>query len=248
MKKRKIASFFILLFLSSGFYLKAQESESSSGLPISYGAKLGAAFSGFTHHQEVFSEKRAGFAIGAFAEYTVIPMVGVSAELNYVQEGAFHVTPSLIYPEDRVNVTDNISKQASDVRLHSLQIPVLVNVRAPYLSGNVIPKLIMGYSFDFILKAKSKDMLYISDPNSNIVDLPIEKRSTETVSSSFKDFNMGPVLGLGLDFKGDKFTYMFEARYKIGIKDINNLGSLNIYNEENDFSVNTLTITMGIGF
>jgi hypothetical protein len=244
MKKRKIASFFILLFLSSGFYLKAQESESSSGMPISFGAKVGGAFSGFTNHEEVFTSMRGGFTLGAFAEYKVNSIVGVAAELNYVQEGAFHVNPMLIYPASTVNYTESIYKTSSDIRLHTLQIPVLVNIRAPYISGNAVPKLILGYSFDFIMKAKSKDMYMISDPTG----LPLEQRSNETVSSSFKDFNMGPVLGLGVDFKGDKFTYIFEARYKIGIKDINNLGSLNIYNSQYDFSVNTLTVTLGIGF
>lgn len=243
MKKRKIASILILLLLSSSLLLRAQES-SSSGKPISFGIRAGGVFSGFTNHQEIFTSMRTGLAAGAFAEYRFIPLVGISVEANYVQEGAFHANPFLIYPASSVNYTNSIYKTSSDIRLHTVQLPVLVNLRAPGISGNVAPKLILGYSFDFILKAQSKDMYMISSST----DMPLETRSNETVSSSFKDFNMGPIVGLGVDFNGDKFTYMLEARYKIGIKDINNLGNLNSFNSQYDFSVNTLTVTLGIGF
>lgn len=242
MKKKRIVSILILLFLSSAALLKAQEG--SSGKPISFGIRAGGVFSGFTNHQEVFTSMKGGISAGAFFEYRPISLVGVSVEANYVQEGAFHANPLLIYPASTVNYTDDIYKTSSDIRLHTVQVPLLVNIRAPKISGSAIPKLILGYSFDFILNANAKDMYMISS-NSQI---PLSSRGTEDVTSSFQSWNMGPVAGFGIDFTGEKLTYMFEARYKVGFKDISNLGSLNSTNSQYDFSVNTFTVTVGIGF
>lgn len=244
MKKRKIVSAMILFLLSSGLLLQAQESGSSSGKPISFGIKAGGCFSGFTNHQDIFTGMRSGLGIGIFAEYKPISFAGISAEVNYVQEGAFHANPFLIYPSSTINYTSSIYKTSSDIRLHTLQIPILINLRAPKISGDVVPKLIIGYSFDFILNATSKDMYMVSGTS----EVPISSRSSENVTSSFESWNMGPVCGLGFDFAGDKLTYMLEARYKIGLKDINKLGSLNSLNSQYDFSVNTFTVTLGIGF
>lgn len=242
MKKKRIVTILILLFVSSAALLKAQEG--SSGKPINFGIKIGGVFSGFTNHQEVFTSMRGGLAFGAFAEYKVSPLLGVSAEVNYVQEGAFHANPFLIYPASTVNYTENIYMTSSDIRLHTLQIPVLLNIRAPKMSGNVLPKLIVGYSFDFLMNATSKDMYMVT----NGADYPLSSRGKEDVTSSFQSFNMGPIVGFGIDFTGDKFTYMLEARYKVGINNINKLGGLNTINSQYDFSVNTFTVTVGIGF
>lgn len=246
MKDKKKISLLILFFLCSGFFLRAQENTSSSGKPISFGARAGGVFSGFTNHQEVFTNMRFGLNVGAFAEYKPLSFLGVSAEVNYVQEGAFHANPFLIYPASTVNYTQNIYKTSSDIRLHTLQVPILVNLRAPKISGSVSPKLILGYSFDFILGAYSKDMYMVTGTGGS--DYPMTNRGYVNVSSSIKNFNMGPIVGIGFDFASDKFTYMIEARYKIGINDINALGGLNTFNSQYDFSVNTLSVTLGIGF
>lgn len=243
MKKKRIVSFLILLFLSSAALLRAQEG--SSGKPISFGIKAGGVFSGFTNHQEVFTSMRGGLAAGAFFEYKPLSLLGIAVEANYIQEGAFHANPFLIYPASTVNYTEDIYKTTSDIRLHTFQVPVLLNIRAPKISGNAVPKLILGYSFDFISQAITKDMYMINGTSTSI---PMESRGKEDVTSSFGSFNMGPVAGFGIDFTGENLTYMFEARYKVGLKDISNLGSLNSINNQYDFSVNTFTVTVGIGF
>lgn len=227
--------------MASVSILKAQ---SSSDKPITFGIKAGGVFSGFTHHHEVFTQKRSGLGAGAFLEFNPLSVIGISIEANYLQEGAFHANPLLVYPASTVNYTSNIYKTYSDIRLHTLNVPVLVSIRAPKISGNAVPKLILGYCYDYILNATSQDM-YMTNGNSY---LPIESRGKEDVTSSFQSWNMGPIAGIGVDFKGDDFTYMIEARYKVGIRDINNLGNLNSKNSQYDFSVNSLTVTIGIGF
>lgn len=228
--------------MCSGLMIRAQEG--SSDKPIAFGLKAGGVFSGFTNHREVFTSMRSGVGAGLFFEFKPISILGISVEANYLQEGAFHANPFLIYPASTVNYTSNLYKTSSDIRVHTLNVPLILNIRAPKMSGNVVPKLMLGYFYDYYLKAVSQDMYMISSTS----DLPLSSRGTEDVSSSFKSWNMGPVAGIGVDFNGDKLTYMFEARYKVGLREINNLGSLNSINNQYDFSVNTLTVTVGIGF
>ena len=238
----------ILFLLSSGLNLMAQESANSSGKPISFGVRAGGVFSGFTNHQEVFTGLRMGLDMGAFVEYKPVSMLGISAEVNYVQEGAFHANPFLIYPASSVNYTTDIFKTSSDIRLHTVQVPLLLNIRAPKISGSVVPKLILGCSFDFILNATAQNMYMISGSSSGNPDLPLTTRGKDNVSSSFQKSNIGAICGVGFDFAGDKITYMLEARYKIGLNDINNMGGLNTLNSQYNFSVNTFSVTLGIGF
>lgn len=233
-----------MLLLASGVSTQAQGNNGSSGKPLSFGIKAGGVFSGFTNHGDVFTSSRTGLTLGAFSEFRVTDYIGVSAEANYVQEGAFHVNPYLVYPAATVNYTTSIYKTSSDIRLHTLQVPLLVSIRAPKINGAVTPKLIVGCSFDFILKATSNDMFMISGNP----DIPLSNRGTENVTSSFEKLNIGPVFGVGFDFASDNLTYMLEARYKIGMRDINGLGGLNSLNSQYDFSVNTLTVTFGVGF
>ena len=244
MKKRKLVGSLIIFVLASGVFLHAQNGGSTSEKPLTFGIKAGGAFSGFTNHQDIFTGTRSGVSAGAFVAFSPVSFVGVSLEVNYVQEGAFHANPLLIYPASTVNYTTSIYKTNSDIRLHTVQVPVLINVKAPGMNGTVVPKLILGYSFDFILNATSQDNYMISaNP-----DIPLTSRSKENVTSSFESWNMGPVCGFGIDFSGDKLTYMLEARYKVGIRNINALGGLNTLNSQYDFSVNTFTVTLGIGF
>jgi hypothetical protein len=228
----------VLILLFSGSLLFAQDSK-----PV-FGIRAGGSFSGFTNHQDVFTGMRSGFFAGGFFEFKAASFLGIALEANYVQEGAFHANPFLIYSASSVNYTTNIYKTTSDVRIHTLQVPLLFNIRAPKINGSVTPKLILGYSFDYIIKAVSNDMYMISAQP----DLPLSKRGTENVSSSFQSWYMAPVCGVGIDFPGEKVTYMLEARYSIGLRNINNLGGLNTLNSQYDFSVNTFAITLGIGF
>jgi hypothetical protein len=211
--------------------------------PISFGIKVGASSSGFTRDRQVFSDKKLGLACGIFAEYKLMGFLGVEVSANYVQEGGAHVSPKLVYPVSLLNVNQLVTKQSSDVLLHTLQVPLILNIRPSVMSENLCPRISVGYSFDFILNATSKDNVMMTSSPNNIL---ISDRHKENVTSSFSAMNMGPILGLGLDFKSDKHIYLLDVKYKIGMSEINNLGSLTTTNGERPFSISTLTITIGI--
>jgi hypothetical protein len=122
-------------------------------------------------------------------------------------------------------------------------VPLILNIRPNVMSEKLSPRISIGYSFDFILNAISKDNVEVASSPYNIL---LSDRQKENVSPSFSNFNMGPVLGLGMDFKSDKHTFLIDVRYKIGISEINNMGGLTTINGERPFSVNTLTVTFGI--
>lgn len=237
MKKNQLVLVFLLILISR-ITLTAQENTSQ----LTYGVHLGSTYSGFTHNHEVFSLMKSGLAFGLFAEIKPLPFLGVSAGLDYMMEGAFHISPYLIYPASSISYSGGlIFKEASDVTLHDISIPIMVNLRP--IAGSVIsPSFSLGYSFDFILGAKSRDMI-MSNGTSFI---PVEKRSYENVGASFEKWNMGPVAGVGITFPGLKYNYAFEIRYKVGLRDINNLAGLNTINSQYDFSVNTFIFYLTI--
>ncbi|MCX6325537.1 MAG: outer membrane beta-barrel protein [Bacteroidia bacterium] len=236
MKKNQLVLVFLLIVLSR-INLTAQENTSL----FSYGLRLGSGFSGFTHNHEVFTQKKSGLAAGLFAEVNPAPFLGISFEADYLMEGAFHVSPYLIYPESSVSYSGGlIYKYASDVTLHNIHLPVLINIR-PITKG-VSPTFSLGYSFDFFLTAISHDMIMSSGTSL----IPVTDRSIENVASSFEKWNMGPVAGVGIKFPGLKFNYSFDVRYKVGLLDINNLAGLNSLNGQYDFSVNTLIFFLTI--
>jgi|GEM_PF-4037783 len=237
MKKTK----FILLFLLLVFcplYLTAQETVS----PLSYGLHLGPGFSGFTNHGEVFSRHKTGLSAGLFVEYKPLAFLGVTLEVNYLMEGAFHVSPYLIYPESNIYYAGGlIYKSSSDVTLHNLNLPLLIKLRPVNLPA-ASPFISLGYSVDFLLSAISRDNIM----GTGTGDIPVSDRTCEDVSGSFMDWNHGPVAGIGLEFPGGKLNYAIEARYKVGLMYINDLAGLNTLNGEYDFSVNTLTFCITI--
>ena len=238
MKKVKLILVFILIILCR-INLTAQENSSQ----FSYGVHLGTSFSGFTHNREVFSLLKSGFTGGLFAEFKPLPYLGISLEADYLMEGAFHVDPLLVYVSSSVNYPGGlVYKYASDVTLHNIHFPLLINIR-PITTG-VSPTISLGYSFDYFLTVNSKDMIMASGTSGT--SIPIANRSSENVSSSFEKWNMGPVAGVGINFPGNKFNISFDVRYKVGLRNINNMSGLNISNGQYNFSVNTLLFYLTI--
>ena len=229
---------FIVLFILSLVICNFEGLSQEGVNPFSYGLHIGPTFSGFTHYREVFTQKKSGVSLGIFAEYSLTPLIGVSLETNYLMQGATNVSPYLIYPESSISYANgSITKVSSDITLHSFQVPVMINIR-PIIEGNIIPKISLGYTFDYIIKAWSKDMIFLSGPTY----VPLSDRSFEDVTSSFEKWNCGPVFCTAIEFKTSKLNYSIEARYQLGLRDINGLAGLNMLNHQFDFSVNTFTI------
>lgn len=202
---------------------------------LKYGVHIGTSSSGFTNDRQVFSKNILGFAGGIFGEYQMNSLIGISLDANYMMAGAFHVSPYLIYPASVVSYPGNVVyKESSDISLHTIQIPLLINLTP--ISNGVEPIISFGYSFQYFISAISRDMMVMDGDNV----MAISGRPKENVSSSFQKWSMGPVAGLGIKFPGNKADYIFELRYHVGLRDINNLAELNMQNGQHSFSMNSL--------
>jgi hypothetical protein len=237
MKKSKLLLVFLLILLCR-FNSTAQESASQ----FSYGLHLGSSFSGFTNNYEVFSLIKTGFTGGLFVEYKPAPVIGISLDVAYLMEGAFHVDPLLIYPQSSISYPGgSVYRYASDITLYNLHAPLMINFR-PVKTG-VSPTISLGYFFDYMLGAHSQDMIMASGTTSQI---PVSERSSTNVSTSFEKWNMGPIAGVGITFPAEKYNISFDVRYKVGTWNINTQGGSTVQNGLYNFSVNTLLFYLTI--
>ena len=186
---------------------------------------------------------KSGFSGGLFIEIKPAPFLGISLDADYVMEGAFHVDPLLIYTASSVSYPGGlVYKYASDITLHNIHVPLLINIR-PITTIGVSPTISLGYSFDYLLTANSRDLIMASGTTSPI---PVNERTFSNVSNSFEKWNMGPVAGVGINFPGNKFSVSFDVRYKVGLRNISNQAGLNTINGQYNFSVNTLLFYLTI--
>jgi hypothetical protein len=214
--------------------------------PLTYGFRIGTNSSGFTQNYEVFTQSKLGFTGGGFIEYQPIKMAGISIEVNYSQQGAYHFDPNYIYTP--AELSDGTNKIYSDIKLQTIEVPLLFNFR-PLTEGNITPVFSLGFAFDYILSASSNNWVSITDANNFTYTLPTTNK--EDVSSRFQSYNYGPVGGLGIDFIEKQIKYSIGVRYSIGLNDIDNSAYLNNVTSNYyrfHYSSNTLSVLIGIGF
>ena len=206
--------------------LKAQAGE------LSYGAKLGASFSGFTHYKNVFTDYKTGFTMGAVATYNPINVVGVGIELNYLQQGASEVSPRYAY----IIIPDNVS--VSDITIHTLNIPVIASFN-PLVDNIITPRVYGGIALDVHMGAKTKNLTIVDGVYSSTL-------SYDNVGGAFSTTNISPLAGIEFDMDAGGFTYFIDLRYKVGLQNISAFGTLNTSQYLWDYSVNTFTASFGV--
>lgn len=236
------------------FVLFGNTARAQGGGPgsLMFGGKLGITSSTLTNYGSniLYSENKVGFAAGGFVSYQASTFFGASVELLYAQEGASNIPPSFIYYHSSLGL-NNMYRLNSNVTLHNIELPIFLNFYVPGFDNDVEPRFFLGGSFDLITKAVSKDL--VEDNRYDEYSIILSKRSVEDVTSSFEYMNFGLVLGAGLNFYGGDINMTLDVRYKIGLRNINNLGTLNYgeyayYEDYNytDFSNNCLMVMVGI--
>ncbi|MCG8700907.1 MAG: PorT family protein [Bacteroidales bacterium] len=237
MKKRKNLKLALLTLATAFAFGSVGWSQAGE---LSYGVKVGASFSGFTHNMDVYTQYKTGFAAGAVVNYNALAIVGVGLEVNFQQSGAFHTTPFDVYPSSALGGTD-IDKVTSDVTMNALNIPLLINF-APLSGNDISPRIVVGFALDYYFNVTSRDLLELDGS----FDLPLESRSYSNVTNNYQSINYGPLAGFGLDMNTASFTYFIEGRYQVGLNNVSNLGTLRTSNGRWEYSVNTITIAAGI--
>lgn len=209
---------------------------------FSFGGRIGGTFSTITSDYKSISPRKFSFMGGLYAQYRILSFLSIQAEALYVREGGNFMNSNYIYHVSSRN-TEYTSKLNSHLTLHTLEAPVLLRFNIPN-SKIIEPNIIIGPSFDFILNATSHDLIFLQQSK-----MILQDRTRENVSSSIEYYNIGAVFGGGFAFKSGKLTYSVDLRYKIGLKNINNLATLNVNNSaKTDFSFNTIFLTASVGF
>lgn len=233
----------ILIFLFFTIpIVKAQES-SEGGLSIDYGVKVGLVSSDFTSDFQKLesTESRTSFSAGLFTNIKITNLLGVSVEALYVQEGTMRINPDYIYKESRVSPEGSsltIDRVNSNIIMHNFEVPLLVNL---YLGDNDYnSRIYVGGSFDYIYSVSAKNLISYSSGEEAYV---LSDRKTDVVTSSFKEYNIGAIVGAGISY--DIITV--DIRYKFGMMNVNNLATFNYRNSyKEDFSTNVLMISVGL--
>lgn len=259
---RKMFKLFLcVMFLWGATNIRAQDIEESTpggggflGFSLdnlTYGVKVGLSSSTFaTNGQKLeHTESLTGTAAGIFGEYKILDYLGATVEVLYVQEGTMRLDPRYVYYHTTYNGDNGgtaLTKENSNIRLHNIEIPVLVNYYLPDM-GDIKLKAFAGASFDFIMMAKAKNLLSVQWGNNESIVL--SDRAKDDVTSSFEYYNIGAVIGAGVTY--DMFT--LDVSFKWGLRPINNLATFNYENggddfgpAREDFTTNTLLIKLGV--
>jgi hypothetical protein len=262
---RKMFKLFLCgLFILGAAGINAQEEEVSTGGGggflgfsldnLNYGAKIGLVSSTFASQGQKLgarTESRTGLAIGVFGEYKILDYLGATVEVLYVQEGTMRLDPRYVYPYPSYSAQGDgeisLTKENSNILLHNLEIPVMVNYYLPEM-GDLKFKAFAGVSFDFILRATAKNLLSVQFEAEEDLEglstgsIVLPKRAKDDVTSSFEYYNVGAIIGAGVTY--DMFT--LDVSFKWGLRPINNLATFNIGNGgREDFTTNTLMIKFG---
>lgn len=243
MKKGKRIVFILTFLFFTIPIVNAQDASSGGGLSINYGVKAGLVSSDFaSDFQKLEStESRTSFSAGLFADIKFTDLLGVSIEALYVQEGTMRINPDYIYYESSIysGTGDlSINRVNSNIVMHNIEVPLLINV---YLGDNDFnSRIFIGGSFDYIYNVYAKNLLSYSADGEAYV---LSDRTTDVVSSSFAEYNIGAIIGAGISYD----MISVDIRYKLGVMAINNLATFNYRNYyKEDFSTNVLMVSVGL--
>lgn len=140
----------------------------------------------------------SGAEVGAFFTYQATNWVALSVEASWAQNGSANLVGA---DGTRHNFTMN-----------NFRGNVLTYFKIPVLSVYE-PKFFIGPSFDYIGHVAA---------NSENPGSPSGIKTRYDVTDRFKSFDMGIVTGVGVDFDLKFAKLMLDARYRVGVLDINN--------------------------
>ena len=224
-----------LLFIYNG---KAQESENeTSESNLTYGFKIGAAFSAFTHHNEPFTDKKAGIVTGGFVGYQFYDFLGVSVEPAYIQKGALNLSPDFLYDDPNIYSPYTIT-QISKVTSHHVQVPVLINLQLPDKTSCPGIFLSLGAAVAYTLNVTACNLMDYGTLNGQ----KYYETSKEGVTTQFEEWQYQLIIGPGIEFKNSIGNILLNVQYQIGINEIN---KYNYQNQLYEFSSNSWIFSLG---
>jgi hypothetical protein len=249
--KIKFRSLFTALalgtLLSAGAYAQEAESAESSssggtGMELKFGLEVGGTWSSFARNMNSFTDKQAGYTIGAFAKTQLMGPLGVSVGLLYSQQGAANIDPYFTNLPALVN-NGGIYTRDVDIKTHKVALPILINITPNDMpgAGDVKPVAYAGVEVDYLVAANQKSYKELGAGNQALV---LGNSAPVSYTSSMNTFDYGAVIGAGITFEGEDRGYGIDVKYKMGINNVNNALS---YFISNYFNQNSLSVSLKVG-
>ena len=250
----KIALVFAGLLAFTGLQVKAQDAAKEDR--ITYGAKVGFVRANIAQDFENAADARSGFAGGLFMTYKINDWLSVSPELMYARSGAnlrpgsniwnTYITDYNGFPQIGLADFDNIDIVKSSINMHNVDLNAFAVFHPALLRGAIQPRFFAGpaIAYNMYTRAQQRAVLNIADPNPALSRSP-EFSANRNWSSRINNWDIGAVIGAGLDFNAHKVKYTFDIRYRAGLSQINAYrNGVNL----NEFQSQNILIMFGIGF
>ena len=157
------------------------------------------------------SNYNLGYMVGGNVSYRIMDIIGVSFSTAYATMGGNDIDLNYIaFPTENI-----MNYQRADVFMHTIDLNLLANIYIPLSFGPIKPKALLGAGNAYNLGT------FIGKE----VDGPYGVEtifSTEDRTERFTYYDISVVGGLGVDMEIMGFNTSIDARYRIGVLDINN--------------------------
>jgi len=203
---------------------------------LSYGVRVGFSLPVLTIDYQPATQYRLAPVAGIYIQARFLPWVAVSCDMLYTQYGGNNIDPTTIYTPVSP-ILDNLYN--TNLRIHSIEIPIGVKLGLPDLTGNIKPFVSLGGSLAFSLQAYANNYFY----NEVIPNYPILQSSRDIVTSAVNAVDYSFMTSTGVDFQAAKLNFCFEVYYRLGLRYIN-------YNQKTyapDYRANAFGLKIGIG-
>ncbi len=240
MRKTNFSVFCVASFLFFSLLMGSNQ-DARAGSGLGFGLKAGFSSTNLTekHFAEVGSP-RSGYNIGAFVNYDILEYLGVTLEVQYGMAGAANLDPNYFYSAENKVLSSPIVN--SSLLVNQISTPLLVSFNLPGVQGAVKPRIYAGADFSYFLTAKSLNTY--AEPSTTGVDY--YRKELEKLGNRMEKFDLGLIGGTGLSIEGGKnLTYWFDARYRMGLTNINAAQSNFI---DHKLKKNFMTFQFGVSY
>lgn len=187
---------------------------------FSAGPRIGLNMSNYWGNADNMSFK-PGLTAGAFLMYSSLNHFGISADVLYSQRGTK-------FNDGRYKFTQHVNY---------LEIPVVARYFLT-LSGNFRPNLFIGPSLGIKLNAKRT--------NGEILNGPATTVNIDN-TGDFHSLDLGATGGFQLNWgAGPRQRFLLDARYNLGLSNVQALP--NLWGANNNLQNSVITVTLGYGF
>ncbi len=179
---------------------------------------------------------KTGFVVGAAFNTSLLPFISLQPEILYSEKGA-----KIDMPFDEFDFFDEFGSASVDasIDLAYLEVPVLL--RAGFPIPGFSPFVYAGPAFAFNLSA---EMNYDIDVTVN--GMQFSESESEDIKDDIKSFDLGFVLGGGLEFGLPMLKLHAEIRYTMGLSNILDIENNN--NDDIDLKNGVVSLMVGVTF